>query len=306
MNVVFVCQKGLLEIQSLLLAASIRQAMPQHELIAAVCESFGKIDPATRRLFNQLEVRMEPISNDYTPTYPVGNKMVAANVAPGLFLDSDNLCMHAFEGEPKGGHAITTGRYDIISNREWRNIHKLYDVPFKSNFNHVRAPFVIHETDFAKRWRDNSHKLWKAVHSGFALRRIRQVDQISLAITTQQTAGFKVHEWKTNPFMLSPSEIYQFVDGKLQTRSVCPPFLVLQKGWLYYKRQGQPEQESTNPNSLAYYPQIRSVVYSCLARFPELDRHPLWPLLHNLYFSHEPMDDDALKKIVCGVEGSMK
>lgn len=304
MKIMFVCQSGILEIQSILLAASIKRLSPQHELVAAVCEDFGDINRFTYKLLDMLGVEIKHIKNDYCPKYPVGNKTIASCLYPGLFLDTDVICMRPFD-ELHGVQVISTGRYDVISNKEWRDIHKLFDLQFKHDFKHVRSPFVVcDDSDFSKSWNDNCHKLWNAIHSGLFIRRIRQVDQISLTITVQQYNS-TIHSWSTNQYLLSPSEIYTFDNG-LPIKNNCPPFLVLQKGWLYYKRQGEPREVSENPNSLAYYPEIRSTIYSILTMCPDIDRHPLWPMLYDLYFSHEPLPEERMREIICGVEKSMK
>src|SRR4051794_34390253 len=93
---VFVCQAGPLENKALLLAASLKRHLRvEHELIAAVpqpAERWGTLSEDTTELLRSLGVRVEPISNEIDPDYPIGNKVSCMRLAVRtdrlVFLDS--------------------------------------------------------------------------------------------------------------------------------------------------------------------------------------------------------------------------
>jgi len=305
---VFVCQSGLIECQALLLAMSLRRYTDNEEIIAAWPKQFGDLHPYTLRILKSLDVKVVEIVNDFDPVYPCGNKMFAANLPIQgeylVFLDSDLVCVRSPKGEltEHPATAIATGRFDVITHREWMNCHEVIGLKIETGFRHLRAPIVsCHcNSGLPKRWLQNSRNLYHSV----SLRKIRQIDQISLALTAQTVPNFFVHEWKDNPLMLSPSEIYLFENSHYVAPD--PIFLVLQKGWLYYERQGHPEIKSENPNSLAYYDEIRSLIYSLISEHPSIDRIPSWMDVHDLYFSQLPLDKKVIDRYLIGVEGDQK
>jgi hypothetical protein len=312
---IFVCQRGLLEAQSLLLAMSLRKHLSaEYELVAAIPEQFGKLHPITYGLLDALKVRRVQIRNTFNPIYPVGNKLFAVNIAAAsdyrVFLDSDLLCVKEFDCrllQRHDGFFFKTGRYDVISHKEWTNIHKLFNKTISTDFKHIRSPFVVFKSgmNFEKQWLFNAQKIYKAVHKGkFTLRRVRQIDQISLAITIQQFHNLKIYP-RNNPLFASPSEVYRFEEGELQTKDF-PIFLVLQKGWLHYEHQGHPKVKSSNPNSLAYYDEIRSLIYQLVSQYPKIDRIPSWKILHDLYLSQTKLPDATMQNYLRGVEGDQK
>lgn len=303
---VFVCQSGLIECQSLLLAMSLRRHTTGEEIIAAWPEQFGDIHPFTRKIFRQLDVKVMKIINDFDPLYPCGNKIFAANLPTKgdwvVSLDSDMICMRPPRDELVSypASAIVTGRFDVITHREWRNCHRSVGLELDTRFKHLRAPVVSYRRDLElpRKWLQNAKSIYSV-----PLRRVRQVDQISLSLTAQTIPGFHFQEWNRNPLMLSPSEIYCFENP---VEASMPIFLVLQKGWLYYKRQGHPEIESNNPNSLAYYGEVRSLIYSLISDYPEIDQIPAWSIIHDLYFSQKPLTKKILAGYLRGVEGGQK
>lgn len=309
---IFVCQSGLLEIQSILLAASLKRFVElDHTLIAAVPLQFGDLHPITYKILDSIGVQVTHIINDFDPLYAVGNKLFAANVLfdcdKKVFLDSDLICMKPFSGQGLVGNGtfISTSRFDIISHREWRNVHAMFNLNIKPYFQHVRSPFVCfsNHIGFAEKWLTNCREV---LSDKITIRRKRQADQISLAITVQQYDDMHVLDWQGNQLLQSPSEVFNFDRyGKL-IESQMPYFLVLQKGWLYYSRQGHPVLVASNPNSLAYYDSVRSLIYSLISEHPLMDRHPSWIDLHKLYFAHEPMKTGDLGVILRGVEGVFK
>jgi hypothetical protein len=106
---VFVCQEGPLEVQAMLLAASLRRnARRDHQLVAAVPtpeQRWGRPRAETLRFLRGLGVEVVPITNQIDTNYPIGNKVscllidVAGDVT--VFVDSDILCLRAFSDFPE-------------------------------------------------------------------------------------------------------------------------------------------------------------------------------------------------------------
>jgi hypothetical protein len=106
---IFICQQGDLEIQSSLLAASLRRFLRvEHELIAAVpgpAATWGTPSEGTRIFLRRLGVRIEPVVNEIAPDYPIGNKVSALRIASSadklVLLDSDILAMREFHDQER-------------------------------------------------------------------------------------------------------------------------------------------------------------------------------------------------------------
>ena len=302
---VFICQTGLIECQSLLLAMSLRR-FTECEIVAAWPRQFGDLHPFTLSILKKLDVHITEIKNDFLPVYPCGNKIFAADVTTKsnrtVLLDSDIICVRTPCGELDSHPiiAIETGRFDVITHKEWKLCHRSVGLDMPVRFRHVRSPIVSFEkhTMLPKKWLEIAKVIYQ-----LPIRKIRQTDQISLALTSQIMTEFYVHNWIDNPLMLSPSEIYNFNE---LTPKKMPIFLVLQKGWLYYERQGYPKIRSSNPNSLAYYDDIRSLIYSLISEHPSIDRIPGWDILHALYFSQQPLDRKKMNEYIQGVERGQK
>ena len=101
---IFICQKGELEIQSMLLATSLRENLKcEYELIAALPvpeERWGKPSKDTLNYLENLGVKIKSVVNSIDPNYPIGNKVSCLSLeATGdikIFLDSDILCLRPF------------------------------------------------------------------------------------------------------------------------------------------------------------------------------------------------------------------
>lgn len=131
----FVCQQGSLEIQSLLLAISLKKHLKvPHELIACVPfpESvWGAPSQTTLELFDTLGVRVEKVEN------PLGKEQVHANKMPCLslpttmdkivFFDSDILCLRDFHDGEQFSSQAALKPADVVrvvfSDDEWREIY---------------------------------------------------------------------------------------------------------------------------------------------------------------------------------------
>jgi hypothetical protein len=101
---VFVCQQGELELQAMLLAASLREyARCDQELVAAVpgpAEAWGTPCEDTLQLLKKLDVRVIQIANPIGTAYPIGNKLACLSIpttaAKRIFLDSDMVALSTF------------------------------------------------------------------------------------------------------------------------------------------------------------------------------------------------------------------
>lgn len=107
LTMVFVVHAGELEIKSAVLAASLRKRFGFSMDIIAACPS-GKADwgvpsDASRRLYERLGIPLLPMDSPFGPEYPIGNKFAALALGPAvghtLFLDSDMICVDAFEAD---------------------------------------------------------------------------------------------------------------------------------------------------------------------------------------------------------------
>jgi len=110
---VFVCQQGDMELQALLLAASLRRHLSDdHEIVAAIPSPFdiwGTVSPITIQILEELNVRQVTITNKISGHYGVGNKLSCLTVATSgcqkILLDSDILCLRNFiHNEAFAGH----------------------------------------------------------------------------------------------------------------------------------------------------------------------------------------------------------
>jgi hypothetical protein len=98
---VFVCQAGELEVQAMLLAASLRRHLQaDHQLVAALPGPegrWGRPREETLHFLRGLGVGTASITNQIDPDYPIGNKVsclmvdVAADVT--IFVDTDVVCL---------------------------------------------------------------------------------------------------------------------------------------------------------------------------------------------------------------------
>lgn len=103
---VFVCQAGRLEVDALVLAASLRRFVAvEHELVAAVPvpeRRWGILRPDVRLALGRLGVRVVEIENPVDPDYPTGNKVACLSIPTDadvrVFLDSDIACLRPFAG----------------------------------------------------------------------------------------------------------------------------------------------------------------------------------------------------------------
>ncbi|MBU3023393.1 sulfotransferase [Aestuariibacter sp. A3R04] len=144
--IVFVCQKGELELKALLLAASLRyhSATEQQaiDMVAAIPDPdlWGNISAKTSALLNELGVRQVVIDCPFGKEYPIGNKLAAIGVgtkAPvTVFIDSDILCLSAFSVDSLQTRGLKSKPADLStfegSASQWQTIYQMIDAELPS------------------------------------------------------------------------------------------------------------------------------------------------------------------------------
>jgi len=141
---IFVCQEGELEIESLLLAASLKRFLRcEYELIAAVPsphELWGSPSETTRAALDSLGVRVSPIYNEIAPDYPTANKLGCLKVATSadtiVYVDSDIMCLRPFEWKDGPAASFVAKPVDIQMFSEdlavWHLAYEVAGVPMSA------------------------------------------------------------------------------------------------------------------------------------------------------------------------------
>lgn len=100
MNIVFVCQKGELELKALLLAWSLRKTHGASVNLIAACPEYkdwSDLSALTLSALKELSVDIKKFTPTFGSDYPIGNKISALGLLPknaiGCFLDSDMLSL---------------------------------------------------------------------------------------------------------------------------------------------------------------------------------------------------------------------
>lgn len=106
MNVIFIVQRGELELKALLLAWSLRQSHGKRLTLFAACPDYadwGEVAAGTRAALQQLAVQLVSFTPEFAPHYPIGNKVGLLKLLPegepGMFLDSDMLSLQRWQPE---------------------------------------------------------------------------------------------------------------------------------------------------------------------------------------------------------------
>jgi hypothetical protein len=137
---VFVCQQGTLEIQAMLLAASLRKHLRgAHQLIAAIPtpeSRWGTPRPDTVAFLRRLGVECRPIVNEIDEGYPIGNKVscfridVRGDVT--VFVDSDMLCLRPFTPSPELEPPFCAKPADVYTFRKGNEHNELWEKAYGS------------------------------------------------------------------------------------------------------------------------------------------------------------------------------
>ena len=138
---VFVCQSGELEGLALLLAASLKRFLNcKHELIAAVpspAEKWGELNKETYRLLEQMNVRIEyitnPISGEKKGDF-LTNKIhcfkIPTEMDKMVFIDSDILCLQEFRGDDLACMPFSAAPTFLATGRNWDKVYETMGLPF--------------------------------------------------------------------------------------------------------------------------------------------------------------------------------
>ena len=210
----FVSQSGDLEIQSLLLAASLsKNVQCSYEMIAAIPLEYGELKETTYTIFRELNVKTINISNPIKKTYKIGNKLSCLEKASKItraryviFLDTDIVCNRNF-------HEVKNiEKYDISARvvgepcrKWWKNESKwkpLYDMfglqlpkeRILSETQELILPFfnagfiAIHKNSaFPAKWRELSQIIYENFYNEASERKKKKkkkhfTDQLSIPI----------------------------------------------------------------------------------------------------------------------------
>ena len=135
---VFICQGGLLEAKSLLLAASIRYFTGDaHELTAAIpgpADHWPQPSSATLAALESLNVRAEMVENTVAPDFPYGNKMQCLSLpmccSVQAYIDSDILMMRDFGQDALPTHPICAvpASFGVADESEWQRFYAEFDL----------------------------------------------------------------------------------------------------------------------------------------------------------------------------------
>ncbi len=139
MNVIFIVQRGELEIKALLLAWSLRQSHGKRLSLYAACPEhadWGEIATATHEALQRLGVQVVRFKPGFAPHYPIGNKVGLLKLLPegepGLFLDSDMLSLERWEPETLlRGCAVAAKPADLGTwgnEQRWQQVYALAGV----------------------------------------------------------------------------------------------------------------------------------------------------------------------------------
>lgn len=113
MNIIFICQKGELEIKAVFLAWSLRNTHGTSvNLYAAVPQQgdWNQLAEETRLLLDSLDVVLLDMPSPFGEQYAIGNKIAAIGLLPdsqpGCFLDSDIISMESWALEIPTGTSL--------------------------------------------------------------------------------------------------------------------------------------------------------------------------------------------------------
>ncbi len=140
--IVFVCQKGELEVKASILAASLHFYNAGNNRIDWVvampsAEVWGSVSAATQAFLGGLGFRLCYIDSPFAEGYPIGNKIAAIGVetlAPvTLFLDSDIICLQQLPAKlwMHDGLRAKPADFNTFSEGEqvWPSLYEEFELP---------------------------------------------------------------------------------------------------------------------------------------------------------------------------------
>lgn len=213
MNIVFVCQKGELELKSLLLAWSLRKTHGKEiQLIAAIptYRDWEGISEDTASLFDTFNVQLKYFVPIFGEAYPIGNKISALKLLPpnepGCFFDSDMLSLSfwrieevlaKYSNAAKPADLSTWG-----SSQQWEKVCAVTSVAIPTrrvsltvskalSFPYFNAGFIASQkpVELASHWSDYALQLNDVAAN--IENKYPWLDQISLPIAMQRAGSWR-------------------------------------------------------------------------------------------------------------------
>jgi hypothetical protein len=201
---VFICQKGELELKSMLLAASLRENLRgDYELVAAIPEPksvWGEISPLTKKLLKLFDVRTENVKNEIDINYPIGNKVSCFNIKTDadkiVFLNSDIICLKPFSPDDHFTEQFCSTPINKPWFNEWKQVYELFNMPYPKERFRTRLTnekiwpcyntgliAVDNDLKFSKEWIECCKTIDKAKH---IIDKRPWIDQIALPIAVKK------------------------------------------------------------------------------------------------------------------------
>ena len=199
----FVCQSGELEIESMLLASSLRLQMGEDiDLVACIPQPesvWGALSATTLALLDELHIRQAPIRNPIDPSYPIGNKLgclgVATTAARTIFLDSDIICLKALPHGAFSAPFSAVPAFDVTwppNANDWKPLYEAFDLPLPARrlltpvsgkymwpYFNAGVIGVESNTEFSRVWEDCARRIDAM---GEVLNKRPWLDQIALPV----------------------------------------------------------------------------------------------------------------------------
>lgn len=207
MNIVFVCQRGQLEIKSVLLAWSLRKFLKNNCDITAAVPNYmdwGNLSSETETVLAKLNVRCVNFIPTFGSEYPIGNKIDALGLLgddrPGCFIDTDMLCLAPWNLDALIEHVDVLAKPADMStwgsDKLWEDIYTQMGLPAperrvrltvneKLSWPYFNAGFVVAKTPkaLASAWM----AIAKNLNNSESLEnKFPWLDQITLPIAIQQ------------------------------------------------------------------------------------------------------------------------
>ncbi|MBJ7264813.1 MAG: hypothetical protein JHC61_14335, partial [Burkholderiaceae bacterium] len=137
---VFVCQQGILERQAIVLVASLRRHFGGGpEIVAAIpgpADVWGAPCRATLDILCDHDVRMLPIVNPVSTTYPIGNKIACLSVETMrrhiVFLDTDIIALRSADMSPLAASQLSAvaASEQVADMSDWEVFYNECIAPF--------------------------------------------------------------------------------------------------------------------------------------------------------------------------------
>jgi hypothetical protein len=205
-TVVFVCQNGFIEIQSLFLACSLRRYLRgDFQIVAAHPKNFGSLDKVTLDTFDRLDIEVISFKNNFHPIFHMANKPYSLSLIDGpvLYVDSDIILTKPFHPNvfPECDvFCFTEDPFFSYSSQEWDNISALFGVEIppcpegEINLQCTNAPIAYCSSGgIGEKWLDFSRRLHSEVHSDrIEMKRKRKITNICFGMAVR-AMGLDLH-----------------------------------------------------------------------------------------------------------------